>query len=74
MLGNIPKRGKGIVVSVEVTKVSSLFKVIFCQMIDSFLELHLRVRKMLEAFEVAYHRGEKKKKEIAEQNRFLKSG
>lgn len=45
MSGDLPKRGKRMVAAVAVIKVLSLFKVIFQQIIDSFLELNLGIRK-----------------------------
>lgn len=64
-MGNLPKKGKRIVVAVDVIKVLSLFKVIFQQMIDLFLALHLRIRKNAGCFHGSYQRG--KKKEVEEQ-------
>lgn len=58
-------------VAVECIKILLLFKVIFQQIVDSFLELPLR-RNAGGFWNFTSQR--KKNKEDAEQNRFLKSG
>lgn len=61
MLGNLSKRCKRTVAVVEVIKVLSLFKVIFQQMIDAILELHLG-RKIPGGFQNFISQKEKKRR------------